>query len=115
MVTSRFIAGGITDWFGTIREMYRILTGTGTSWIQITELRPHLRCDDNTVPADSASATWTNIFFTPGNIGDTLGTSRWDEAATMLRHRVQAAGFVDVHEYIDKAPVGIWHPGVYLF
>jgi SAM-dependent methyltransferase len=111
MVTSRFIAGGITDWFGTIREMFRVLTGTGTSWAQLTELRPGLRCDDNSLPSNAASVTWTNIFFTQGGIGDTLGTSRFDEAAIMLKRRLEAAGFVDVHEYIDKAPVGNWHPG----
>jgi hypothetical protein len=110
-VTSRFIAGGINDWFATIREMFRILTGTGKSWVQVTEVRPALRCDDNSIPPDAASATWPNIFFSAGTIGDSLGTARFDEIATMLKPRVTAAGFVDVCLYIDKAPVGNWHPG----
>jgi ubiquinone/menaquinone biosynthesis C-methylase UbiE len=114
MVTSRFLAGGIANYFATIKEMYRILTGLGNSWIQITELRPGLYCDDNTIPADAASVKWPNIFFVSGKIGDTLGTSRFDEIATSLKTRVQAAGFVDVREYIDKAPVGNWHPGKFL-
>jgi len=91
--------------------MYRVLIGTGTSWIQLTELRPALCCDNNSIPANAASRTWPNIFFVPGTIGDTLGTAQFDNMATMLKARVEAAGFVDVHEYIDKAPVGSWHTG----
>ena len=115
MVTSRFLAGGITDYFATIREMFRILTGAGNSYIQITELRPGLYCDDNSIPADAASTKWPRIFFVSGNIGNTLGTSRFDEIATLLRARVEAAGFVDVREFIDKAPVGNWHPSTILY
>jgi len=115
MVTSRFIAGGITDWSATTREMYRILTATGTGWVQITELRPALVCDDNSIPETATAACWPNIFFAPGDIGNALGTARFDEIATMLKRRVEAAGFVDVHEYIDKAPVGNWHPGIPLY
>ena len=111
-MSSRFIAGGVTNWDNTVSEMYRILNGTGTSWIQLTELRPILYCDDNTLPTNAASKTWPNIFFVPGTIGNTLGTAHFDEIATMLKAHVDAAGFVDVHEYIDKAPVGNWHPSI---
>jgi hypothetical protein len=92
--------------------MYRVVTATGNGWVQLTELRPALRCDDNSIPTTAASASWPNIFFAQGNIGDTLGTSKFDEIATMLKRRVEAAGFVDVQEYIDMAPVGSWHPGI---
>ena len=91
--------------------MFRVLIGSGNSYIQITELRPGLYCDDNSIPADASSAKWPRIFFVPGNIGDTVGTSMFDGIATMLRARVEAAGFVDVREFIDKAPVGNWHSG----
>ena len=94
--------------------MFRVLSATGTSWVQITELRPGLCCDDGSIPNNAASATWSNIFFAPGAIGDALGTSKFDEAVMMLKHRVEAAGFVDVREYVDKAPVGDWHPGASL-
>ena len=114
MVNSRFLAGGVTDYFATIREMFRILSGSGNSYVQITELRPGLYCDDNSIPADAASVKWPLIFFVSGNIGDTLGTSKFDGIATMLKVRVEAAGFVDVREFIDKAPVGNWHPGTIL-
>jgi hypothetical protein len=112
MVNSRFLAGGISDWFATIREMYRVIVATGTGWIQITELRPRLRCDDNSLPANAASATWSNIFTSNGPIGEALGTTNWEEIGPMLKRRVEAAGFVDVVEHIDKAPVGGWHPGI---
>lgn len=92
--------------------MFRVLTGTGKSWIQVTELRPGLRCDDNSIPSDAASVTWPHIFFSAGIIGNSLGTARFDEIATMLKPRVTAAGFVDVHLHIDKVPVGGWHPGI---
>jgi hypothetical protein len=91
--------------------MFRILTALGHGWVQLTEIRPGLRCEDNSLPADAASVSWPNLFFTEGNIGDTLGTSKFDEIATMLKRRLEAAGFVDVREQIDKAPVGSWHPG----
>jgi len=111
MVAGRFLAGGITDYPATIREMYRVLTGTGTSWVQLTELRPALRCDDGSIPSNAASRVWPNIFFSQSNIGNSLGTVRFDEIATSLRANVEAAGFVDVREYIDRAPVGNWNPG----
>ena len=115
MVTSRFIAGGITDWSSTIEEMYRILVGTGNGWIQLTESRPGLYCDDDTVPDSAAAKKWPNIFFVPGTVGNSLGTAHFDEIATSLRWRVEQAGFVDIHEYVDKAPVGAWHPGTFFF
>ena len=111
MVAGRFLAGGITDYPATIREIYRVLTGTGTSWVQLTELRPALRCDDGSIPCNAPSATWSNIFFNDAQIGNTIGTARFDEIATSLRSHVQAAGFVDVREFIDKAPVGNWNSG----
>jgi hypothetical protein len=111
MVTSRFVAGGITDWSATIGEMYRVLVGTGHGYIQITEIRPGLYCDDNTIPNNAAGKKWTNIFFAPGAIGNGLGTAQFDEIATSLKWRVEEAGFVDVREYVDKAPVGVWQTG----
>ena len=110
-MNGRFLAGGISDWSATIREMYRVLSGTGNSWIQLTEIRPALLCDDESIPLTTAGRSWPNIFFTPGNISNTLGTAHFDEIATMLKTRVEAAGFVDVREYVDSAPVGSWHPG----
>lgn len=112
IVNGRFLAGGISDWPSTIREMYRVLSGTGNSYIQLTEVRPTLLCDDNSIPLTCAGRSWPNIFFTNGNIGNTLGTARFDEIATQLRARVEEAGFVDIREYIDRAPVGNWHPGM---
>jgi hypothetical protein len=111
MVTSRFIAGGISNWTTTIGEMYRVLAGTGDGWIQVTEIRPGLYCDDNTLPDNASSKKWPNIFFVPGTVGNSLGTAQFDEIATSLRWRVEQAGFVDVHEYVDKAPVGVWPAG----
>ena len=64
-----------------------------------------------TIILNAASKTWPNIFFSEGTVGNILGTAKFDEAATMLKARVETAGFVDVHEYIDKAPVGNWHHG----
>ena len=113
-VNGRFLAGGITDFPATIREIYRILAGTGTSWVQLTELRPFLRCDDRSIPPTALSLTWHNIFFTNTSIGNTLGTNAFDSIATNLRSWVTEAGFVDVREYIEKAPVGIWNPGTSL-
>ena len=91
--------------------MFRVLSGTGNSYIQLTEICPALLCNDNSIPITSAGRSWPNIFFSQGNIGNTLGTAYFDEIATMLRTRVEAAGFVDVREYVDRAPVGNWHPG----
>jgi hypothetical protein len=95
----------------SLQEMYRILAPSGTSWIQLCEIGPQLFCDDNSIPPNAASMVWTNLFFTPGRIGNTLGTANFDEIATTLRTRTQTVGFVDVEEIVDKAPVGAWHPG----
>jgi hypothetical protein len=111
IVNGRFLAGGIRDWWALIMEMRRILSANGNGWIQLTEIRPSLRTDDNSIPANASCATWPSIFFTPGQIGNTLGTARFDEVATMMKQRVEAAGFIDVQLYVDKAPVGMWHPG----
>jgi hypothetical protein len=91
--------------------MKRVITATGNGWVQLTEIRPALRSDDSSIPANAPSAAWPSIVFSPGQIGNTLGTARFNEVATMMHDRVQAAGFTDVQLYIDKAPVGAWHPG----
>jgi hypothetical protein len=114
IVHGRFLAGGINNWDTTITEMYRVLAATGKARVQLTELRPGLRCDDDSVPADAASASWPDIFFTQGHLGDRLGTSKFDEIAMMLKRRLEAAGFVDIEEFIEKAPVGGWYPGISL-
>jgi len=113
-VNSRFIAGGITDWFALIRDIYRVVVASGNGWIQITELRPWLYCDDNSLPPNAPSVAWTHLLFGQTELGRRLGTSRFDEIATSLKGWVQAAGFTDVTEYIDKAPVGAWHTGTVL-
>jgi len=113
-VNSRFIAGGITDWFALIREIYRVVVASGNGWIQVAEIRPWLYCDDNSIPPDAPSIAWTQLLFGQTELGGRLGTSRFDEIATSLKGWVQAAGFVDVTEYVDKAPVGGWHPGTVL-
>lgn len=110
-MNARFLAAGIQDWWALIREMKRVITASGNGWVQLTEVRPALRSDDNSVPANASSAAWPNIFFSPGEIGNTLGIARFDEVATMMKARVEAAGFIDVQLFIDKAPVGPWHPG----
>jgi hypothetical protein len=110
IVNARFLAGGITDWFNFIRDVRRVLSATGNGSVQFTELRPALRSDDNIVLATAPSASWPNIFFSEGEICNRLGTARIDEIATMLKARCEATGFIDVHEYIDKIPVGSWHP-----
>ena len=110
VVNGRFLAGGITNYLATIREIYRVLRDTGNGWIQLTELRPFLRCDDQSIPCDAACISWHDSFFR-GPAGSALGTADFDSIAINLRSMVENAGFVDVREYIDKAPVGGWDSG----
>jgi len=109
LVNCGFMAGGIRDWPALIREIHRVVVATGDGWIQIAEFRPWLYCDDDSIPPNAPSIAWTNLLFGQTKIGRRLGTSSFDEIATSLKGWVQAAGFVDVTEHINKARVGGWH------
>ena len=113
MVSIRFINGGIDDWNAFIGEAFRILVGTGTGYIQITEIETKLYCYSNSIPEDSAAKTWPSRFFAAGgDFSDELGTVGFDDIAVSLEKRVQKIGFQVVQHDRREVPVGVWPSGI---
>jgi ubiquinone/menaquinone biosynthesis C-methylase UbiE len=48
-----------TQWYAYMKEVYRILKPGG--WIQCVEFNPWFKCDDNTLPTDSALAIYQGM------------------------------------------------------
>ncbi len=59
--------------------------------------------DDDTLPPDSHLAEWSGVF---DRIAERSGKSirTWEE----MRPRIEAAGFINVHDKMYKAPYGTW-------
>lgn len=75
----------------------------GSGWLELSSTYPRVSCDDGTLPADSAYARGSEIFF---RIADALNASA--EAPRFWAQQMRAAGFVDVEEHYFKLPTNTW-------
>lgn len=62
-----------------------------------------VRCDDNSMPADSAYLKWSNLV-----IEGTAKVGRACDSAVRYKAQMEEAGFVDVVEIIYKWPTNRW-------
>lgn len=64
--------------------------------------------DDKSLPLDSKSATWGEMFYEIGR----QKTGRPMDICYTIRDSVAAAGFTNIHEKVYKLPLGAWprHP-----
>lgn len=66
-----------------------------------------VRCDDDTMPPDSALANIAQEFMSAAE-----DTDNDADTADTMRGLIEGAGFINVHEKVTKVPIGPWarHP-----
>lgn len=106
LVHARFLLGAFTDteWTRFYEQAYRNLAPGG--WIEQIEVDAVFSCDDGSVSEDNVIYEWAQYIIQAGaNSGKRLDTM------LTMREKIEAAGFVNVHQKDRKAPVGPWAKG----
>lgn len=100
-IHARNLLCSIRNWPKLIEQCFSHAKSGG--WVEFQTKHIDIASDDGTVAADGALRRWADLCFeaaakygTP--FGDTL----------QIKERMEAAGFVDVHEEIVKIPIGTW-------
>ncbi|KAK1991146.1 methyltransferase domain-containing protein [Colletotrichum falcatum] len=99
----RFLVGSIADWPALFKEAYRALKPGG--YLESFEVSPMILSDDGTVPETSALGQWGK-FFEEG--GRKMGRSFRVLDEELQRTSMEAAGFENIAEWNNKAPLGNW-------
>ncbi|KAK7734302.1 hypothetical protein SLS53_007952 [Cytospora paraplurivora] len=99
----RYLVGSIVDWTALFKEAYTALKPG--AWLESFEGSPHMVSDDGTVPEKSAISQWGKFYEEGGNA---MGRSFLVVDKGIQKKAMEEAGFVDIHEWEFKAPVGSW-------
>ncbi|KAH7309073.1 S-adenosyl-L-methionine-dependent methyltransferase [Stachybotrys elegans] len=99
----RWLVGSIQDWDWFMGQAYRITRPGG--WVESHETSSIITSDDNTVAEDSPMGQWGK-FFIEGS--KKLGSTFTVVEDGLQRKAMEAAGFVDIHEFDFKCPIGDW-------
>ncbi|RYP76324.1 hypothetical protein DL769_003664 [Monosporascus sp. CRB-8-3] len=104
----RWLVGAIPDWNELFKQAYKTLKPGG--YLESKESSGLIRSDDGTVPVGSALDQWGRVFW---EAGKKFGRSFRVFEDELQRKAMEAAGFVDIKEYIYKAsagPLSLLHP-----
>ncbi|RYP24342.1 hypothetical protein DL765_000606 [Monosporascus sp. GIB2] len=97
----RWLVGAIPDWNELFQQAYKTLKPGG--YLESKESSAFLRSDDGTVPVGSAIDQWGRVFW---EAGKKFGRSFRVFEDDLQRKAMEAAGFVDIKEYVKKASAG---------
>jgi len=97
----RALFGSISDWPGVYNQAFRHITPGG--WIEQLEPGIELKSDDGSLTPDSPMNTLWKLFKEAGNI-----TGQAFDIVDTMKRDIEAAGFINVHEKVFKAPLGLW-------
>jgi hypothetical protein len=75
----------------------------GFGWLEHVEIDIVPRCDDNTLPANSALVSWANLL-----LDATARAYRPIAYNTETRAMLERTGFVEIQEQIIKVPLNPW-------
>ncbi|KAI1804001.1 S-adenosyl-L-methionine-dependent methyltransferase [Daldinia bambusicola] len=100
----RYLFGAIPDWDELLRQAHR--AARPGAWVQSCETECIIRCDDGSVPPDSAMETFWNRIY--GEIGEKLGTSFELVTENLQEKAFRAAGFRNVEVCDYKLPLTGW-------
>ena len=78
----------------------------GTGWLECRELLPEVFCDDDTIPDHWAFGDWLRKFRVSSS--QRVQPPRPVMVADKLKHWMEAAGYVDVHEFVKTIPINPW-------
>jgi hypothetical protein len=101
LVYIRMLAGSIKDWPRLYRQSFDNLAPGG--YIEVFELNPPLKSDDDTFPETSALYKWTNLWV-EGAAKAGIKLVKMDEHRQLLAE----AGFVNLTEKKFKWPMNTW-------
>lgn len=101
LVHIRAMTGSVSNWVDFHKKALQHIKPGG--FVEQVETSGMAVSDDGTVLPDSAISKWWGIF---KEIGEKTGKTF--AASEVARESIEAAGFVDVHEYKFKLPLGPW-------
>lgn len=99
----RFLVGSIEDWSALFKEAYKVLKPGG--YLESFEISPMILSDDDTVPETSAIGQWGKFFIEGGR---RMGRTFTVLEDNIQRKSMEEAGFVEIKEWNNKAPLGRW-------
>ncbi|KAL6901111.1 S-adenosyl-L-methionine-dependent methyltransferase [Trichoderma evansii] len=102
-VYMRWLLGSIQDWDALMQQAYRVLRPG--AYFEILEPSAIITSDDGSVTETSALGQWGKFFI---NGGKQIGRSFTVVEDETQRRSMEAAGFVDIHEFNYKMPIGGW-------
>ncbi|KAK4543436.1 hypothetical protein LTR36_005579 [Oleoguttula mirabilis] len=103
LIHLRLMLGAFAEdqWGDVYRKCYENLAPGG--WIEEVELDVRVMCDDDSLPPDSFIAGWGQNFL---GCADRAGRSLATQ--TMMKSKIERAGFVNVQDQLFKCPIGAW-------
>jgi hypothetical protein len=103
-IRSAIMLGALPSYSKLIKNARRYLR-QGNGWLECHELLPEIYCDDNTVPPNWPFQAWQSYL----EEGSTrMENPRPLRVADKLATWMREAGFVDIHERVDKVPMNSW-------
>ena len=98
----RMMLGSLKDPSAIVNNARRYLK-PGTGWLEWHDPLPLVHSDDNSIPEDWAFAEWEEEF---NRCSRKLGYPL--RVAHKIKRWMEEAGYVDVHEHVNKLPIGRW-------
>lgn len=94
----RWLTGSIPDWEAHFRKAYEVTKPGG--WVQSYEPSSVYRSDHVEISADTALSQWGHFFAAEG--GKATGNTFFAIEDDLQRKSMEAAGFVDIQEFLFK-------------
>ncbi|PGH27758.1 hypothetical protein AJ80_00546 [Polytolypa hystricis UAMH7299] len=103
LIHTRLLLASISDYPQLLRRAFKHLKPGG--YLEMHDIDPGFYSDDDTIPADSAAAQWSQLFFEGcEKIGHRV------PVASEYRTLFQEAGYVDITVRIEKRPTNYKWP-----
>ncbi|KAK6345662.1 hypothetical protein TWF718_007571 [Orbilia javanica] len=97
----RYMVGSIKDWPRLLKQSFETVKPGG--YVELLEPDSTLRCDDGSLPEDSALAQWGKLF-----TGGARGIGAPFDDTPNFSGYLRDAGFVDIKREIFKLPNSPW-------
>ncbi|KAL2126802.1 hypothetical protein VTI74DRAFT_214 [Chaetomium olivicolor] len=100
-IYARFLTGSIKDWPRFFAQSFRHLNPGG--WIEAVDIMNPLRCDDGTLPEDSALLKWNRLL-----LDATVRLGAPVDSVQRYKQQMIDAGFQNVNQIEYKWPTNTW-------